>query len=49
MAGNKSWFQELIPGVYLNVILTVQSQMKLQRKKKSRYSTKINVVAELRL
>ena len=45
MAGNT----ELIPGVYIKVILTVQLQMKLQRKKKSRYSTKISVVSELRL
>lgn len=36
-----------IPGVHINVILTVQLQMKPQRKKKSRYSTETNVVAEL--
>lgn len=38
---------EMIPGVHINVILNVQLQIKLQRKKKPRYSTKINVVAQL--
>ena len=45
MAGNT----ELIPGAYTKVILTAQLQMKLQKKKKYRYSTKISVVSELRL
>lgn len=31
---------EMIPGVHINVILNVQLQIKLQRKKKPRYSTK---------
>lgn len=38
----------MIPGVHINVILTVQLQMKPQRKKKSKYSTESNVIAELR-
>lgn len=38
----------MIPGVHVNVILTVQLQMKPQRKKKSKYSTESNVIAELR-
>lgn len=39
---------EMIPGVHINVILTVQLQMKLQRKENSRYSIQINLVSELR-
>lgn len=37
----------MIPGVHINVILTMQLQMKPQRKKKPRYSTETNVVTEL--
>lgn len=37
-----------VSGVHINAILTVQLQMKPQRKKRTRESTEINMVAELR-